>query len=219
MRITAFVSFYPHHRSPGSPRLQTTLSTASSPSASSLIYTSTSSPKTSEQHTLNQSQSQTIWVTAQGAGIRSELCVRPTHLTHPPPTYQSAPITTLHSTWLSLVSFRALFWSVPLSPLEQNCFLLAAQPQMQAEETRRSTMCCRSRSDSTRAHSFFFFFFSFSFGSSLASFICVNYTFFSSAFSPSPIHFSSLFITSDSLDCSPHGKRLWSCCAALSPWN
>lgn len=84
------------------------------------------------------------------------------------------------------MSFRALFWSVPLSPLEQNCFLLAAQPQMQAEETRRSTMCCRSRSDSARAHSFFYFFY---FGSSPASFIRVNCTFFSSAARPHPYIF------------------------------
>lgn len=70
-------------------------------------------------------------------------------------SYQAALITTFPSTWLSLVSLRALFWSMPLSPLEQNCFLLAAQPQMQAEETRRSAMCCRSRTDSDRAHSFF----------------------------------------------------------------
>lgn len=46
-------------------------------------------------------------------------------------------------------------------------------------------MCCRSRSDSTQAHSFFFFVF----GSSPASFICVNYTFFSSAARPHPYTF------------------------------
>lgn len=130
------------------------------------------------------------------------------------PRLSISPITTFRSTRLSLVSFRALFWSVPLSPLEQNCFLLGAQPQMQAEETRRSTMCCRSRSDSARAHFLFFLFWFFS-----GLIYSCKLHIFQLSRSPSPIHFSSLFITSDSLYCSPHGKQLWSCCAALSPWN
>lgn len=117
------------------------------------------------------------------------------------PSYQAALIATFPSTWLSLVSLCALFWSMPLSPLEQNCFLLAAQPQMQAEETRRSAMCCRSRSDSNRARSFFLVCF---FSGLIYS--CKLHIFQPSR-SPSPIYFSSLFITSDSLCCSPHGKH------------
>lgn len=105
--------------------------------------------------------------------------------------------TAFHSTRPSLVSFRALFWSMPLPPLEQNCFLLAAQPQMQAEETRRSAMCCRSRSDSNRATPSF----------SVCFFSGLIYSCKLHIFQPSPIYFSSLFITSDSLRCSPHGKH------------
>lgn len=111
--------------------------------------------------------------------------------------YQPTAVATVHSSQLSPVSSCALFWSMPPSPLEQNCFLLAAQPQMQAEETLRSAMCCRSRSNS---HSFFF----------LRVFLSLIYScklhIFQLSRLPSPIHFSSLFITSDSVRCSPHGK-------------
>lgn len=182
--------FYLHHFSRGNPRLQTTLSMALSPSASSLIYTSTLSPKTSEQHSQPNPITNNLGHGKQSQNEKRVVCGA--NLSDSSiPSYQPAPITTIHSTWLSLVSLRALFWSMPLSPLEQNCFLLAAQPQMQAEETLRSAMCCRSRSDS---HSFFVCFFS------GLIYSCKLHIFLPSRLS-SLVYFSSLFITSDSFCC------------------